>query len=337
MSDWGQPVLYSLYIYQPNNIAPIIFAVLYGISAVLHIWQCIRYKAFKLAGLLPTCAVLFTLGYALREYGAYNYLYRRTDKTALIVYITSQISIYVCPPLLELANYHILARMFSYVPFFAPIPASLVLRTFGGLMAIVEALNALGVALASNPTSSPTTQAVGSHVSIAAISIQLAVIVSFFLVAGLFQYRLGRARLRVRTVQTLLYALYASMALILARCIYRLVEHLGPSHKNIADMDALWALSPLFRYEIFFLVFEAILMLLNSLLWNAWHPARYLPRETHVYLAQDGTEVEGEKEVDGRNLGQKVAHVLSFGLLFRHNVRNYAALELTAREGGASQ
>jgi len=35
-------------------------------------------------------------------------------------------------------------------------------------------------------------------------------------------------------------------------------------------------------------------MLLNTLLWNASHPRRYLPEDYHVYLAQDGkTELEG--------------------------------------------
>ena len=56
-----------------------------------------RYKAFKLVGLHPTCAVMFTVGYALREYGAYNYLYEEDDKTSLIMFILSQVFIYVCP------------------------------------------------------------------------------------------------------------------------------------------------------------------------------------------------------------------------------------------------
>lgn len=53
-----------------------------------------KYKSFKLMGLHPLCAVLFTLGYALREYGAYNYLY--SDQN-LIIFILSQVFIYVCP------------------------------------------------------------------------------------------------------------------------------------------------------------------------------------------------------------------------------------------------
>ena len=63
--------------------------------------------------------------------------------------------IYKLPP-------EILGRIFYYVPYMAPMPAGRVLSTFGGLMAVVEVLNSLGVALASNPTSEPTTQKLGA-------------------------------------------------------------------------------------------------------------------------------------------------------------------------------
>lgn len=53
-----------------------------------------RYESWKLIGLHPFCAILFTAGYALREYGSKNYLY--SDQN-LIVYILSQVFIYICP------------------------------------------------------------------------------------------------------------------------------------------------------------------------------------------------------------------------------------------------
>lgn len=202
------------------------------------------------------------------------------------------------------------------MPSAAPVPASSVFRIFGGLMLLVELLNALGVSLSSNPTSQPATQSLGSRLTIAAIAIQLATIAIFFVVAGLLQRRLRRARLRAGKMVTVLCALYASMALILVRCVYRLVEHLGPTRKDIADIDALWALSPLFRDEIFFIVFEATLMLVNSMLWNVWNPARYLPRGKNVYLARDGSEMVRDEVVDVRKGWEKVAHVLTFGLLW---------------------
>lgn len=54
------------------------------------------HKAWKILGLHPLCALLFTAGYALREYGAYNYLYEHNN-TTLIIFVVSQVLIYVCP------------------------------------------------------------------------------------------------------------------------------------------------------------------------------------------------------------------------------------------------
>lgn len=53
-----------------------------------------RYKAWRMIGLQPMCAVFYTAGYALREYGAFDYLYSTTN---LNIYIISQVLIYICP------------------------------------------------------------------------------------------------------------------------------------------------------------------------------------------------------------------------------------------------
>jgi hypothetical protein len=63
-------------------------------SNILDADKTSRYKSIKLIGLHPLCAVTFTIGYSLREYGAFNYLYSIPN---LIAYILSQVFIYVCP------------------------------------------------------------------------------------------------------------------------------------------------------------------------------------------------------------------------------------------------
>ncbi|CAN8097071.1 unnamed protein product [Discula destructiva] len=257
----------SLFLYAPNKIAPIIFAFLYGLSAVGHLYQCIHYKAFKIVGLHPFCAFLFALGYVLREVGAYNYSWQtdvegQVNVTNLIVCIISQVFIFVAPPLLELANYQVLGRVLLYIPYLAPISPSRVLSTFSLLIAIVETLNALGVALASNPAGA--SQGTGSAMVIAALGMQLVIILVFILLAGLFHRRIARAKLETKPIRMVLLGLYCSMVLILVRSIYRLVEHLDNTTIQLGDMASLEALSPVMRYEWYFYVFEAGVMFLNS-------------------------------------------------------------------------
>jgi hypothetical protein len=183
-------------------------------------------------------------------------------------------------------------------------------------MALVETLNAVGVALSSNPTGS--NQELGSHLTIGALVIQFCVIVAFVILAALFHYRCMKAGLCTNNVSTPLNTLYISMALIFVRCIYRLVEHSGYTKVNLHDPESLRNLSVILRYEWFFYVFEAALMLVNSALWNIWNPGRYLPKHNHIYLSQDGsTEVEGQYETDSRPLLAKAGSILTFGVLFR--------------------
>ncbi|RHZ67332.1 putative RTA1 domain protein [Aspergillus thermomutatus] len=226
----------SLYVYVPNKAAPIFFTIAFAASAIGHIWQCLRYKCIRMIGLHPFCAVLFTVGYAMQAYGAYgHYMY---DSQNLLVYILSQVFIYICPPLLELANYHVLGRIFYYVPNLAPLPPGKVSAIFGSLMALVEALNAPGHA----------------------------------------------------------------------------------KHKHGIDLDPLHLPPGGTRGQHwYFYVFEASLMLLNSLLWNVFNPGRYLPRNHTVYLAADGTtEIEEEQVRDDQPVFVKAVYaavnILTFGL-----------------------
>lgn len=221
-------------------------------------------------------------------------------------------------PLLELANYHILGRIFHYVPHLTPLPPGKVMPIFGGLMAVVEALNALGVALQANPTGDQ--QELGKILILAALALQLCVIVTFVGIAGIFHWRCKQAKIHRRSLPTLLVTLYISMLLILIRCIYRLVEHVGNTEVDLDDFETLRALSPLLRHEWFFIVFEACLMLINSVLWNVFNPGRYLPQDRAVHLASDGmTETKANVISDNRPIYVQITYLvlntLTFGLL----------------------
>ncbi|KAJ4289138.1 hypothetical protein N0V90_011480 [Kalmusia sp. IMI 367209] len=287
----GQPVTGSLYIYAPNEAAPILFTIFYALSAAVHIFQCHRDRSWRLIGLQPLCGVAFTLGYALRAYNAFDaYLYTESN---LLIYILSQVCIFVCPPLLELANYHILGRTLSYIPHLSPLSPKMVLRVFGTIMLVIETLNSLGVSLSANPSSSPITQDLGKYMTLVALAMQILVILVFFVLTTMFHMRIRKVGIRSQAVSITLRTLYLSMGLIFVRCIYRLVEHLGNTKIDLDDAAALADLSPILRYEAFFFVFEAALMLIDLALWNMWNPGWWFKK--NVYLGSDGvTEIEYE-------------------------------------------
>lgn len=188
---------------------------------------------------------------------------------------------------------------------------------FGALVAVVEALNGLGIAFTSNPSSTQSVQELGSKLTKASLAVQLAVIVVCVVLAGLFFYNCKKGGIRSRKIGVPLVVLCSSMSLILIRCIYRLIEHSGNTRLDITDIESMRQLTPMLRYEWFFYVFESTTMLVNSIIWNIWHPGRYLPRLHNVYLSPDGTEVEAEEDLDTRTLLAKIGSILTFGIFFR--------------------
>ncbi|RDL32560.1 Uncharacterized protein BP5553_09016 [Venustampulla echinocandica] len=292
----GQYVDGSLWFYAPNKAAPVVWAFLFSVSMGIHIYQCIHYKCWKVTGILPWAALLFVVGYILREIGAFNF-------DNINIFISSLVFIYAAPPLYELANYFILSRILYYVPYHSPIHPGRVLTTFGGLSVVVEALNGNGAAYVANTSLPQSKQDVGKSLLKAALVLQLVILCLFIALAVVFQRKCVRAGIFPRNLKLVLLTLYISSALIGVRTIYRTVEYFTTSQLNFHENLDPNGLSAILRYEWFFWIFEAVLMVLNSFLLNARHPMRFLPRDNAIYLAEDGhTEIKGPGYQDKRNI-----------------------------------
>ncbi|KAJ4291553.1 hypothetical protein N0V88_006151 [Collariella sp. IMI 366227] len=194
---------------------------------------------------------------------------------------------FIVRPLLELSNYLILGRILYYAPYYSPIHPGRVITTFSFISVVVEALNGNGVALSANQSLAASKLAIGRALLKAALLIQLAV--------------LG---LRNPNLLAALYTLYASTTLLTIRTVFRVAEFWTLSQHDFYRPGGIdpSTLSPAIRYEWFFWVFEAVLMLGNHVLLNVRHPRRYLPKSAKTYLSKgDGvTEVLGKGYEDGR-------------------------------------
>lgn len=222
-------------------------------------------------------------------------------------------------PILELANFHVLGRILYFVPYCAPMHPGRVLTTFGLLSLLVEVLNGIGASFLTNPKLPERLGRLGDAILKAGLALQIVVIALFFLCTGAFHVRCARAGVlpgggggggggssgsqnggRKRRVATPLLVMYASTALVLVRTIYRSVEYFG--FDRLAEAAAADEMSPFLRYEWFFYVFDASVMLVNSCLWTGFHPRKYLPVNNRIYLEHDGvTETEGPGSKVGRS------------------------------------
>lgn len=197
----------------------------------------------------------------------------------------------------EAANYRILGRVLFYVPWLSPMPPQHVWSTFAGLAALVEAISGIGASYSANPNATQSIQDTGKAMMKAALLLQVVIVNLFLLLAAVFHRRCLKAGIDSRNINNALVTLYISTCLIEIRTIYRCVEYFGVATLHYTEgMDAN-EFPPEIRYEWFFYVFEATLMLCNAFLWNLRHPRKYIPKSTKIYLDKDGvTEVTVPKD-----------------------------------------
>ncbi|KAJ5211967.1 uncharacterized protein N7498_003613 [Penicillium cinerascens] len=283
----------SLWFYAPNKGAPIAFAILFAVSGVAHFYQTFRYKSWKVTGMLPWSALLFTAGFIMRTIGAFG------QWGNIPVYISSTVLLLAGPPVYETANYLILGRMLYYIPYHSPIHPGRVFTTFVALAAAIEAITANGAVRVASASSTVSEQNTGKALLKAALIMQIALMVGFVALAGRFHINCSKGGVLNRKIKRTLIVLYISCTLITVRTIYRTVEYFtAASLNNYTDIQHI---SPILKQEWFFWFFEAVFMYSNTTMLNIFHPMSVLPRSNKVYLAADGvTEIEGPGYDDPR-------------------------------------
>ncbi|KAI9703065.1 MAG: hypothetical protein M1820_005937 [Bogoriella megaspora] len=271
----------SVWFYDPNKAAPILFIILFFLTATLHTYQTLRYRAWSTTLLVPLAGYIFLSGLCVRLAGAYN-------PTSLGIVIASTVLVLTGPVMYAAANYFILGRTLHYIPWLSPIHPGRVVTTFLALDGVCEVLIGNGASRVANRGLTPKERDVGNGLVKASLILQAVVFVGFYAVAGIFHSRAIKAGVLNKNLKIVLYTVYVSAGLITVRCIYRVVEYFEGYTGTV------------YTHEVYFWVFEAASMLLNSVLLNIFHPARYLPQSNKVYLHRDGVEKEGPGWQDKR-------------------------------------
>ncbi|KAL2863666.1 putative RTA1 domain protein [Aspergillus lucknowensis] len=276
----------SIWFFAPNKGAPIAFAILFAVSGIVHGYQTYKYRSWKVSGLLPWSALLFTIGFILRTIGAFG------EWDNVPVYIASTVFLLAGPPVYEGANFLILGRILYYIPYMSPIHPGRVFSTFIGLLFFVEVLTANGAALVANTEATQGRRDIGEALLKTALILQLVLMAGFVSLAATFHTKCCRAGVFNKKLKHVLTVLYISCVLIVTRTIYRTKEYFSVAGAH--NWDDPVDVDPLIRYEWYFWFFEVVVMYCNTTMLNIFHPMRFLPRSNKIYLAKDGvTEIEG--------------------------------------------
>lgn len=210
-----------------------------------------------------------------------------------------------CRPVFAGANYFVLGRSLYFIPWLSPIHPGRVVTTFIGLDVVIEVLISNGASKFADSSLGPSQRRAGVILVKVGLILQAVSFTGYVLLLAIWHARVKRAGLLSQMLRTVVWMLYASSALITSRCIYRVVEFFEGYTGEV------------YTHEAYFWVFDATVMLVDSFLLNAFHPGKYFPRKSKVYLAMDGeTEVKGPGWSDPRKWYWQAVDPFDFTGLF---------------------
>ncbi|KAJ6258386.1 hypothetical protein Dda_6426 [Drechslerella dactyloides] len=268
----------STFLYCPSLPAAALFAALFGLSALTHIFQAFYHRKLRLCWVIILGATWEAVAFGLRSAATQNPL---SDGLG----IPSQILIYLSPLLVNAFAYMVLGRMVWYyleAKRVFGVSATRLTVIFVWLDIIAFLVQLVGASMASARNDDPNAsqkdkddaaraQKNGLHIYMGGIGFQLFWILVFSAVAWRFRMKAVMERVRGVGVERetnwrhLLAVLYFTLLAIVIRIIFRLVEFSGGEFNN-----------NLTTHEVFFYVLEATPMFMACLTWNIFHPGRFL-------------------------------------------------------------
>lgn len=212
-----------------------------------------------------------TVGYIFRAVSS-------QDTTALGPYIAQNVCLLLPPSLYAATIYMIYGRIVLYAqsPELSIISPTKVTKIFvlGDIFAFLLQASGGGMMAISSMAK------MGQNITIVGLFVQLLFFGVFFAVSVVFCRRVERSK-RVPILHmpygALLYVLFLVSALIILRCLYRIIEFCQGSDGY------------LMRHEAFLYVFDTIPMFVVQAIFHYYHPGKVLPQKQS--FAGVGTEL----------------------------------------------
>ncbi|CAG8292335.1 unnamed protein product [Penicillium nalgiovense] len=250
------------YSYCANGPAAVFFTVLFGLTWIAHFAQAIMYRK-RFCWVIVVATVWQCIGMIMRTYST-------IDQTKSTTTAAGQLLILLTPLWVNAFVYMIFGRMVYY---FLPekkvagIRAERLAQIFIWLDVSSFIVQATGGVMDSDFSAKMTK--IGLHIYTAGIAAQQFFILCFCGLLFAFHRRMQEhgSISRGSGWRPLVMAMWATLTFITIRIIYRLIE--------FADADKAGT-SPLTLHEAPFYCLELLPMLSAMVIWNIWHPGRYL-------------------------------------------------------------
>ncbi|QSZ29512.1 hypothetical protein DSL72_004026 [Monilinia vaccinii-corymbosi] len=252
---------YMLYHYEPSLAAAVVFVGLFGVSAILHIYQLITKRTwyfipFVIAGIFETIGYVGRVLASQETYGEWT----------TPPYVMQSLLILLAPAFFAASIYMVLGRIILLTDgeSYSLIRARWLTKifVFGDVISFLMQSTGGGMLASAKDFSKVKT---GEDIITGGLIVQVIFFGFFIVTAGVFHLRIvrggGGAAAAGVPWQQYLVILYVASTLIMVRSIFRIIEYIQGSDGY------------LLAHEVFIYVFDATLMFLTMVLFNIRHPS----------------------------------------------------------------
>ncbi|KPM43663.1 hypothetical protein AK830_g2844 [Neonectria ditissima] len=276
-----EPGEFVFYHYDPSLAAACIFIALFGISALLHLWQITKLRSWCFVPFFIGCCFEI-VGYIGRALSA-----TETPNWSTRSFTIQSLTLLLGPALLAASIYMVLGRLIRLheAEHLSPTNPKWLTKLFvpGDVLSFLTQ-GAGGAILARAKSLSDSK--LGENVIIAGLAIQIAFFGVFIVVICLLHYRIlatptNRCHSTNVPWQRFMWILYAASVLIMVRSVFRVAEYVMGSD------------GALLASEVYLYVFDAALMFFVAVMFNIFHPGKIIQTEDKsMPLSDNDTTVD---------------------------------------------
>ncbi|KAK6851040.1 hypothetical protein PG995_009691 [Apiospora arundinis] len=273
--DW------SVWLFEPSLPLAIVATVVYTIATIwISYLTCYRYKAWYFV-CVPIGGLCQVTGYAMRAYSTRHH-------QDIGIFATSTSLIILAPIFVAAGNYLLIGRLIRAVlpssrHRIFKVPAQRLTRIYVSFDVVCLCVQSSGSSLASSVGWIGQLADIGMNILLAGLALQVLAFSTYLCI--LVRFHILSRSMAVPTSPpgwfNVLKAVYISSILILARCIFRMVEFAeGPQGYSL-------------QHEWLFWVFEALLMIFALVIFCVWHPSKYLGNAGASHQRKSESEAVG--------------------------------------------
>ncbi|KAM5344625.1 hypothetical protein ACJ41O_013160 [Fusarium nematophilum] len=253
---------FYLWSYVPSISAAIIFTIVFLVLSVAHTWKMVRCRLWF--------CIPFTIGGYMEVVGFIGRIASHNATDSLMPYIIQSVFLLIPPSLFAASIYMTLGRIIRGLGQKAEACSIIRVKWLTTLFVVGDVFSFLIQSTGAGLVSAGDNAEMGENIVVGGLIIQILFFGLFVSAAATFHLRYRRTSASWRTSATapsvdwekMMVMLYATSALILIRCSFRIIEY-------VMGADAY----PL-QNEWTLYIFDALLMAITMVIFYIWYPSQ---------------------------------------------------------------